>query len=60
MYAMVGAVLAKQGAQEAREFVERHVLSRNLDFAAHAKLAEPKRVLAALLKKKNMEAPVSR
>ncbi|KAI9189673.1 54S ribosomal protein L3 mitochondrial [Blastocladiella emersonii ATCC 22665] len=58
--ALIGALYHDKGAVAARKFVHASLLSKELDMAALVKLDEPKRMLAALLKRQGRERPVAR
>lgn len=57
---IIGALYHDQGPTKARAFVEDHILSRKVDVPGLLVLAEPKRLLTALMKRKEMERPISR
>ncbi|RKP07928.1 ribonuclease III domain-containing protein [Thamnocephalis sphaerospora] len=58
--ALVGAVYHQHGSRVARQFIHEHILSRKVNVDALLPLQQPKRLLSALMKRKNMERPVSR
>ncbi|KAJ1834476.1 54S ribosomal protein L3 mitochondrial [Coemansia sp. RSA 2711] len=58
--ALVGAVHQDQGAAAARAFVAQHVLARPVDAAVVVQLKNPKLLLAALAKQKQLERPAAR
>ncbi|KAI9218117.1 ribonuclease III domain-containing protein [Blastocladiella britannica] len=60
MKALIGALYHDKGAMAARKFIHASLLSKDLDMEAVLAIKEPKRLLAALLKRQQRERPVSR
>ncbi|KAI9504805.1 54S ribosomal protein L3 mitochondrial [Coemansia spiralis] len=59
--ALVGAIYQDQGAQMAKQFVHQHIIqSRPIEVENVVELKNPKVMLRALMKQKNMEPPVAR
>ncbi|KAJ2724787.1 54S ribosomal protein L3 mitochondrial [Coemansia sp. Benny D115] len=58
--ALVGAVYVDQGAQAARTFVRQHLLVKPIDVDSVMQIKNPKLMLVALTKRKNLEYPVAR
>ncbi|KAL7754255.1 54S ribosomal protein L3 mitochondrial [Sorochytrium milnesiophthora] len=58
--ALIGALFHEKGAQAAKNFVHATILSRSLDMQSVLQLNEPKRLLAAMMKRQSKERPVSR
>ncbi|KXS15100.1 ribonuclease III [Gonapodya prolifera JEL478] len=60
LQALIGAIFSEKGEVAAQTFIKGHILSRTVDVSSHLDLSEPKRTLAAVLKSKGREPPVSR
>ncbi|KAJ1920026.1 54S ribosomal protein L3 mitochondrial [Mycoemilia scoparia] len=58
--ALIGAIYRDNGSIEAKKFIHQYLLSRPIDVSVALKLDQPKRLLVALTKRKEMERPVSR
>ncbi|PVU86902.1 hypothetical protein BB559_003335 [Furculomyces boomerangus] len=58
--ALVGAIYKDQGRDCAKEFIHKHILSQPVDPVVIMNFDQPKRMLVALAKRKNLERPVSR
>ncbi|KAG7832291.1 hypothetical protein KL920_000626 [Ogataea angusta] len=58
--AIVAGVFAADGERETKDFIYKHVLSRNVDISSMLEFEEPGKLLARLLKTKSMEAPTIR
>ncbi|KAG7872700.1 hypothetical protein KL938_005278 [Ogataea parapolymorpha] len=58
--AIVAGVFAADDERETKDFIYRHILSRNVDISSMFEFEEPGKLLARLLKTKNMELPTIR
>ncbi|OMJ17544.1 54S ribosomal protein L3, mitochondrial [Smittium culicis] len=58
--ALVGAIYQDLGKNEAKNFIYKHLLSLKMDISPIMQFNEPKRMLVALSKRRNIEKPVSR
>ncbi|KAG7702283.1 hypothetical protein KL933_005325 [Ogataea haglerorum] len=58
--AIVAGVFAADGERATKDFIYKHILSRNVDIPSMLGFEEPGKLLAKLLKTKNMEPPTIR
>ncbi|KAI6781436.1 60S ribosomal protein L3 [Emericellopsis cladophorae] len=58
--ALVGAIYSHSGREAAKQFVESHILSRQLEMGTLFKFVNPLRELSLLCKREGFEAPIAR
>ncbi|KAI8823413.1 ribonuclease III domain-containing protein [Fimicolochytrium jonesii] len=59
LISLIGAIYQDQGPQAARQFVEKHVLSRSVDVSIHRKMLYPRTLLDTIVKESGGARPVA-